>query len=338
MSEEVRLLSNGIPPNRPADVTECSAILEKGRRILHEQKLDITKDWLGLLIGRIDDIQALENFPTQDSIRTSVRLIEGLADALRDESVLEQFEVGGQFYEQATTLGLLQRDKSGSIEALSSSLDALEDALWDRLSDGMRQQDREIFRMVRVLRQGLHLIMTAAVEAYHRQSSAELDRLAYTDQLTGLYNRRFLEKELERHVEMFKRYRHPFAILMLDFDNLKFLNDTFGHSAGDQALQHLATLMRMSVRDVDIPCRFGGDEFIVLMPQTGKEAIQAVGNRISEAVAKTQLKLGRALASLQISFGVAACPEDGVEVEALVQEADAGLYRAKETKADRASR
>ncbi len=168
MGEEVRLLSNAIPPDRPADVTECSAILEKGRRILHEQKLDITKDWLGLLIGRIDDIQALENFPTQDSIRTSVRLIEGLADALRDESILEQFEEGGQFYEQATTLGLLQRDKSGSIEALSSSLDALEDALWDRLSGGMRQQDREIFRMVRVLRQGLHLIMTAAVEAYHK--------------------------------------------------------------------------------------------------------------------------------------------------------------------------
>jgi diguanylate cyclase (GGDEF)-like protein len=327
-----------MPPDGPAEATEISAILDKGRRILREQKLGITKDWLNLLIGRIDDIQALESFPTQESIRTSVSLIEGLADSLQDESLLAQFEPGGQYYEQAALLGLLQKDNSGSIEVLSSSLDALEDALWDRLAAGMRRQDQDIFRMVRILRQGLHLIMTAALEAYHLQSNAELDRLAYTDPLTGLYNRRYLEKELERHVEMFKRYRHPFAILMLDFDNLKFLNDTFGHAAGDQALQHLAKLMRMSIRDVDIPCRFGGDEFIVVMPQTNKEAIQAVGRRISEAVAKTQLKLGRGLATLQISYGIAACPEDGVEAEVLLQNADAGLYRAKETKAERAGR
>ena len=267
-----------------------------------------------------------------------MQLIEGLADALRDEKVLEQFEPGGPYYEQAATFGLLQRDQSGTIEALGASLDALEDALWDRLSNGMRQQDREVLRMVRILRQGLHLIMTAAVDSYHQQSNAELDRLAYTDQLTGLYNRRYLEKELERHVEMFKRYRHPFAILMLDFDNLKLLNDTFGHAAGDSALQHLATLMRMNVRDVDIPCRFGGDEFVIVMPETEKSAIQAVGRRISDSVSKTQLKVGRALATLQVSYGVAACPEDGVESEVLLQKADAGLYKAKENKAGRTAR
>lgn len=325
-------MSNDTAPDRPVDATKSSAVLEKARRILNEHKLDITKTWLNLLIGRLDDIDALEQFPTQESIRTSVQLIEGLAEALHDETVLEQFEPGGTYYKQATSLGLLQRDGTGTIDALGASLEALEDAIWDRLSDGMRQQDREILRLSRILRQGLHLIMTAAAESYHQQSSAELDRLAHTDTLTGLHNRRFLEQELERHVELYKRYRHPFAVLMLDFDNLKFLNDTFGHAAGDSALQHLATLMKMSVRDVDIPSRFGGDEFIVLMPEADKAAIQAVGRRIADSVAKTQLKIGRSFATLQISFGASACPEDGVETEILLQEADASLYRAKQQK------
>ncbi len=317
--------------------TERSAVLEKARRILNEHKLEITKNWLSLLINQIEDVEALERFPTQDSIRTSVQLIEGLGDALRDEKLLGEFEPGGSYYAKAGTFGLLQREESGTIEALGNSLEALENAVWDSLSQQMRQQDREILRMARILRQGLHLIMTAAAEAYHQRSNAELDRLAHTDPLTGLHNRRFLEHELERHVELYKRYRHPFAILMLDFDNLKFLNDNFGHAAGDSALQHLATLMRMNVRDVDIPCRFGGDEFIIVMPEADKSAIQVVGRRIADSVAKTQLKVGRSLATLQVSFGVSACPEDGVESEVLLQEADAALYRAKEQKSGRAA-
>jgi len=314
-----------------------TVVRQKAKRILDEHKLEITKDWLNRLIGQIDDLEALERFPTQDSIRTSVELIEGLAACLSDEATLAQFEPGGAYYKRAATFGLLQRDERHAIGSLADSLDALEDAIWERLAQGLRQQDREILLLMRTLRLGLHQIMTSATEAYHQQSSAELDRLAHTDALTGLNNRRFLEQELERHVELYKRYRHPFAVLMLDFDNLKWVNDTFGHAAGDSALTHLATLMRMNVRDVDIPCRFGGDEFLILMPEADKQAIQAVGARIADSVAKTRFKLGRSFASLQVSFGASACPEDGVEAEIILQEADASLYRAKQHKSERAS-
>ena len=330
-------MPKGIDTGGPKDVTELGAVLVKARRILEEQKLEITKSWLSGLVSQIDDLDALERFPTQQSIRTSIALIEGLANCLVDEETLAQFETGGLYYKQAATLGLLQRDESGTIGSLAQSLDALEDAIWERLSNGLRHQDREILQLVRVLRLGLHRIMTSAAEAYHEQSSAELDRLAHTDTLTELQNRRFLERELERHVELYKRYRHPFAVLMLDLDNLKWVNDTFGHAAGDSALKHLATLMRMNIRDVDIPCRFGGDEFLILMPEAEKTAIQAVGRRIADSVAKTRFKLGRSFASLQVSVGTSACPEDGVEVEVLLQEADASLYRAKQQKAERAT-
>ena len=318
--------SNGVGDQGP--------ILAKARGILEQHKLDITKSWLGTLVGRIDDLEALENFPTQESIRTSVELIEGLIQCLADESALDQFKEDGLYHKQAEALGLLQRQEAGAIGTLADNLCALEDAIWERLSGGLRHQDRDLLHLVRILRLGLHRIMTAAAQAYHEQSNAELDRLAHTDALTGLYNRRYWGHELERHVELYKRYRHPFAILMLDFDNLKWVNDTFGHAAGDTALTHLATVMRMNIRDVDIPCRFGGDEFMILMPEADRNAIQMVGRRIADSINRTRFKLGRSFATLRVSFGAAACPEDAFEAETLLHAVDANLYRAKEKKAE----
>lgn len=330
-------MQHGLDTTSATTRSEQGAILLKAGSILDAHKLEITKRWLGRLVGQLDDLESLERFPTQESIRTSVELIEGLTHCLLDEQALAQFEEGGLYYKQAETLGLLQRDGAEAIGSLADSLCALEDAIWDRLAEGLRHQDRELLQVVRILRLALHRIMTAATAAYHQQSKAELDRLAHTDSLTGLYNRRYWEPELARHVELYKRYRHPFAVLMLDLDNLKWVNDTFGHAAGDTALTHLATVMRMNIRDVDIPCRFGGDEFLILMPEADKNAIQMVGRRISESINKTRFKLGRSFASLQVSFGSAACPEDGVDPETLLREADASLYRAKEGKAEQSA-
>lgn len=325
-------MPNSLPSDSLGDERAYSALLEKARRILEQHKLDITKSWLNRLVAQIDDLDALESFPTQQSIRVSVELIEGLATCLHDERTLEEFDPGGHYYQLASALGLLQKNGHSAIASLAISLDSLEEAIWDRLAGGMRQQDREILKMVQILRMGLRRIITAATEAYHEQASAELNRLAHTDSLTGLHNRRYLEHELDRHVELYRRYGHPFALLMLDLDNLKWVNDNFGHAAGDSALKHLATLMRMNVRDVDIPCRFGGDEFLILMPQAEKSAIQSVGRRIADSVTKTRFKIGRSFASLQVSFGVSSCPEDGTEAEALLKRADASLYEAKQLK------
>jgi diguanylate cyclase (GGDEF)-like protein len=242
-------------------------MLGKAKRILEENKLAITKSWLNQLISQIDDLRSLEQFPTQETIRTSVELIEGLANCLCDEDTLTQFAPGGLYYRQAAALGLLQQDESGGIGPLIDSLDALEEAIWERLEDDLRRQDVDVLTLVRVLRLALHKVMTSAAEAYHKRSSAELDRLAHTDTLTGLHNRRYMEQELDRHTELFKRYRHPFAVMMLDLDSLKLINDTFGHAAGDEAIQHLAEAMLANIRDTDIPCRYGGDEFIILMPR-----------------------------------------------------------------------
>lgn len=318
------------------DALQHRVILDKARVILEENKLDITKTWLNRLISEIEDLDTLEQFPTQETIRTSVELIEGLAHCLGDEDTLEQFGPGGLYHRQASALGLLQRDETAGIGPLADSLDALEEAIWQRLAGGFRQQDKEILGLVRIMRIALHRVMTTAAEAYHQQSSAELDRLAHTDPLTGLHNRRFLEQELDRHVELYKRYRHPFAVLMLDLDSLKLVNDMFGHAAGDDALKHLATVMRANIRDTDIPARYGGDEFIILMPEADKSAIQAVGQRIAESISKTRVRLGGGFVSLEVSFGASACPSDGTTPDALLKQADAQLYQLKQRKTGRA--
>jgi diguanylate cyclase (GGDEF)-like protein len=310
-------------------------MLDKAKRILEDNKLTITKTWLSHLINEIEDIEALEQFPTQETIRSSVELIEGLANCLCDEDTVNQFGPGGLYYRQASALGLLQHDESGGIGPLIDSLDALEEAIWERLDKGLRQQDKNVLGLVRILRVALHRVMTSAAEAYHQRSSAELDRLAHTDTLTGLHNRRYMEQELDRHVELYKRYRHPFAVLMLDLDSLKLVNDTFGHLAGDEALKHLAIAMQANIRDTDIPCRYGGDEFIVLMPEADKNAIQAVGRRISESISRARMQLGGGSVSLEVSFGAASCPGDATTTVDLLKQADANLYAAKARKTGR---
>jgi diguanylate cyclase (GGDEF)-like protein len=309
---------------------EGKPLFHKSSRILQEHKLEITKAWLGRIIGQIDDLGTLESFPTQESIRTSLELIEGLSAALDDDASLAEFEPGGRYYERAGLLGMVGSGDARGLVSLSQNVLALENAIWELLITALRSEDQDLLSMIVRLRGCLAGISMAAAETYHQRSNSELDRLAHTDVLTGLYNRRYLVQELERHVEIFKRYHHPFSLLMLDMDNLKWVNDTHGHAAGDAALRHMAMLMKVNVRDVDIPCRFGGDEFVILMPETDKEVVEVVGRRIAESLMKTKLKVEGSLVTLQVSSGSASCPADGRESEELLQEADASLYRAKQ--------
>lgn len=325
-------MTDGAPRKLNTTHSSSTPLFRKAESVLETNKVQVTKDWLARIIARIDDLASLEQFPTQESIRTSVELIEGMAAVLDDPASLTEFEPGGRYYIKAAELGLMGGDGGGGLVSLSQNMLELENSVWALLLRALRSEDREVINLVARLRVAMHGIHTAATEAYFHKSNTELDRLAHTDQLTGLYNRRYMVQELERHGEIYKRYRHPFSILMLDLDNLKSVNDTLGHPAGDAALKHLAMLLRVNVRDVDIACRYGGDEFVVLMPETEQKVVQIVGDRISTSLAKTKLKIGSTLASLEVSFGSASCPVDGCEPAELLEEADASLYRSKEAR------
>lgn len=317
---------------RPQLPVDDDPLRHKARGLLERHRLEIAKCWISRMIDEINDLATLESFSAQASIRASIELLEGLALALSDDRALQEFEPGGLYYQKAQALGLVGTSRTSDLLAVARSMQSLEDCIWETIMGAFRREDRDILRVVMRLRRALIGMIMAATEACYACASSELDRLAHTDPLTELFNRRYLTRELERHIEIYKRYRHPFSIIMLDVDNLKHINDTFGHAAGDAALRHVAALVRATIRDVDLACRYGGDEFVVLMPETEKQVVQIVATRIAEALRKTKLKLDHHLATLEVTVGSASCPDDGTDMEQLLLEADNSLYRAKAEK------
>jgi len=150
------------------------------------------------------------------------------------------------------------------------------------------------------------------------------------DPLTGLYNRRYMEESLERELSRAMRKKSALGIMMVDVDHFKHFNDTFGHEAGDAVLRHIGNLLRTYFRGEDVACRFGGEEFTVILPEATVEATLKRAEQLREAVKKDVAQLnGQALESISLSIGVSNFPTDGATAEALLRTADAALYRAK---------
>jgi diguanylate cyclase (GGDEF)-like protein len=172
--------------------------------------------------------------------------------------------------------------------------------------------------------------LAVALETVRLQGAVHA--LTLTDELTGLYNRRFFEQELRREAERSRRFGRSLALVMIDVDHFKSYNDRFGHRAGDDALRGVAAcLVGAAIRRVDAVTRYGGEEFAVLLAETEAEGARLVAERIREVVAESQ----EFLCPLTISAGVAALHGDSAEAEALVLRADQALYRAKREGRDR---
>src|SRR5688500_16363999 len=173
--------------------------------------------------------------------------------------------------------------------------------------------------------QRAHAIETA------RADNHRLEALAQTDPLTQLVNRRALTVRLVTEMERVRRYNAPLAMLLLDLDHFKLINDTYGHLAGDDVLFSVATLLQRAVRAVDTVARYGGEEFVIVLPETGKQGALAFAERVREKLSSHRFTIsGRDEIHITGSIGVATYPAQGLEsVEDLFRAADAALYRAK---------
>lgn len=157
-----------------------------------------------------------------------------------------------------------------------------------------------------------------------------LQRLSFEDALTGLKNRRFFDESLPRELQRAQRRRQPVSLLICDIDHFKQFNDRYGHEAGDVALRAVADVMGEHFRDSDMPCRLGGEEFVVLMPDATLADALARGQALRDRVAAMPLIYhGRQLDSLTVSIGIACWPGTGPLPESMLKEADTALYRAK---------
>jgi diguanylate cyclase (GGDEF)-like protein len=182
-------------------------------------------------------------------------------------------------------------------------------------------QDNEIMLMMTVADQ-------MAVAVNHARLFLQMQQQALTDGLTGCFNRRFFEIQLERDLHLATRMRQPVSLILIDIDHFKRVNDTHGHDAGDTALRILSSELREEVRGVDTAARYGGEEFAIILPQAGPEGALAVAERLRMRIERTEVP---GVGVITASLGIATFPLHASSRELLVTAADRALYQAKRT-------
>jgi diguanylate cyclase (GGDEF)-like protein len=157
------------------------------------------------------------------------------------------------------------------------------------------------------------------------------ERNAITDGLTGLYNRQFFDSSLRRELKRSRRYGLAFSLVMLDLDDFKAVNDVCGHVVGDEALMAASNVITASVREIDVACRYGGEEFAVILPETSRTGAYIVSERIRADMKDVfdRRLLATSRVSLSVSGGIAIYPTDSNSADGLVRMADKALYRSK---------
>lgn len=158
------------------------------------------------------------------------------------------------------------------------------------------------------------------------RSRKKLEDLSIKDSLTSLFNRRYIYRTLKQEINRVKRFNREFTILMIDIDDFKVINDTYGHIKGDEVLKEMSEILLINLRNIDVLGRYGGEEFMVILPETNSNEAYFVAERMRRAIEKTKIKE----LQLTISIGVAQYI-NGEEYKATIERADKGLYEAKRT-------
>lgn len=164
-----------------------------------------------------------------------------------------------------------------------------------------------------------------------RALELKLTEMAATDPLTGLYNRREYEMLFTHEIERARRANTPLSVCIVDLDHFKKVNDSYGHGAGDEVLRRTANLLKDKLRSMDIIGRLGGEEFIILLPETTIEQAAMIGNRLLDALALTDIHTNAAIIKVTATIGITRLLENDPDFNAIIQRADEALYRGKET-------
>jgi diguanylate cyclase (GGDEF)-like protein/PAS domain S-box-containing protein len=174
-----------------------------------------------------------------------------------------------------------------------------------------------------------HLIVWRNINELKR-AQAELYRLATTDSLTQTSNRLYFERLARAELKRAARFHRPVAVMMMDIDYFKHINDRFGHSGGDQALAAFSKACRQNIREIDSFARFGGDEFVLLMPETKEDEAYKMAERLRLALAQSPIEIDGHSVSVTISVGIATLMDEGDNLERMQERADRALYSAKQ--------
>jgi diguanylate cyclase (GGDEF)-like protein len=172
--------------------------------------------------------------------------------------------------------------------------------------------------------------ITTMLSADIRSAVDKIKQVSDTDDLTGLYNMRAFSAVLQRAFKQSVRHGHAMSVIMADSDNLKNINDSHGHESGNRLLQHLVRCIRDELRGSDVVARFGGDEFVILLPETNRRGAHELAERIRKSVETSRFNVRGTDCSITLSLGIASYPDDGGNLEVILDKADKAMYRAKQ--------
>jgi diguanylate cyclase (GGDEF)-like protein len=293
---------------------------------LDRSREELAKAWLVRLIERAS-LEEIKELPTERIARELPELISDLLGAM-SRNGSEPIELDEEQVRRAAALAALRESRESAVADLARDVAALQSVLVRALRAELGESDPDAFmQAVERLAEAAGAVQAAAVEEHVRNRSRELEAQANTDPLTGLYNLRYLQRQLHHLLDLAKRYDQSFAVLLMDIDGLKRINDAHGHAAGDRLLMQVAMAITRSIRSVDTAARIGGDEFAVLAPHQDASHGAQLGERLASAVE------GEVAApdvpAVSISIGVVSCPQHGDDPEALMDLADRAMYRAK---------
>ena len=288
---------------------------------LEESRGEIAKAWVMRVVER-SSLEELQRLPMARIARELPELIAEIARVAGQGEATKASPL-----EWAQHLSELSGHDAPRAQQLVHDLAMLQSAMIAELHRGLDRVDAvSALAMVERLAEIFSSMQADAVEDVLTARSGELEWLGTTDSLTGLHNSRFMQQHLEHLLGVQKRYGHPFALLLLDIEGLKRINDAYGSSAGDRTLVGVATALSETTRSVDTPVRMGGDEFCVLLPHQTASRARVLADRLATTIEQVENPTPQ---PLQISIGVVSCPQHATDAEDLLAMADGAMYRAK---------
>ncbi|HNY11601.1 MAG TPA: sensor domain-containing diguanylate cyclase [Candidatus Wallbacteria bacterium] len=177
----------------------------------------------------------------------------------------------------------------------------------------------------------LKLLVTLANQIASDVENARLYEMAVTDGLTEIFNHKYFQQHLEKDMERAKRYQEEISLMMIDIDHFKKCNDTFGHQEGNKVLKKITSILKKSIREVDLLARYGGEEFAIVLPRTPKIGAFEIAQRIRETVENTEFVMGGQQLIITVSIGISSFPDDAALQFDLIRKSDMALYHAKKT-------
>ncbi len=294
---------------------------------LDSAREDLAKAWLMRLIERAS-LEEISRLPTEQIAAELPAVISDILQLAAGEG-RDRLKLPDDVRERAARLAELRQGDEPSASELTRDVTAIQTVVLEALARDAEEIGASAYAtVVTSVTEAVAGLQATAIESLVDQRSREAATLANTDPLTGLANMRQLQTQLRHNLGLVKRYERPFALLVIDVDDLKRVNDGQGHPAGDRVLVQVGLAMRRTIRAVDTAARIGGDEFCVLAPSQTAEAARPLAERLASAIAG-ETGDGDIDPGVGASIGVVSSPEHGDDADALLEAADQAMYRAK---------